>query len=150
MPETKERKPVLETRKLGISFGGLKAVQDFNIQIYPGELIGLIGPNGAGKTTVFNMLTGVYVPTEGTVMLNGVPLNGKKAHQFVAAGVARTCQIHTTGRALQKVDTPYQGGFASTAKTDDTINFSLINMEAEILNSLYRARGTVIDFLNMG
>ena len=92
MPETKEKKPVLETRKLGISFGGLKAVQDFNIQIYPGELIGLIGPNGAGKTTVFNMLTGVYVPTEGTVMLNGVPLNGKKAHQFVAAGVARTFQ----------------------------------------------------------
>ena len=92
MPATKEKKPVLETRKLGISFGGLQAVQDFNIQIYPGELIGLIGPNGAGKTTVFNMLTGVYVPTEGTVMLNGVPLNGKKAHQFVAAGVARTFQ----------------------------------------------------------
>ena len=57
---------------------------------------------------------------------------------------------HTTGRALQKIDTPYQGGFASTAKTNDTINFSLINMEADILNSLYRARGTVIDFLNMG
>ena len=90
MPET--RTPVLETRKLGISFGGLKAVQDFNIQIYPGELVGLIGPNGAGKTTVFNMLTGVYVPTEGTVLLDGVPLNGKKTYQFVAAGVARTFQ----------------------------------------------------------
>ena len=84
--------PVLETKKLGITFGGLKAVQDFNIQIYQGELVGLIGPNGAGKTTVFNMLTGVYVPTEGTVLLNGVPLNGKKPHQFVAAGVARTFQ----------------------------------------------------------
>ena len=84
--------PVLETKKLGITFGGLKAVQDFNIQIYQGELIGLIGPNGAGKTTVFNLLTGVYVPTEGTVLLNGVPLNGKKTHQFVAAGVARTFQ----------------------------------------------------------
>lgn len=86
------KKPVLETKKLGISFGGLKAVNDFNIQIYPGELIGLIGPNGAGKTTVFNLLTGVYVPTEGTVLLDGVPLNGKKTHQFVAAGVARTFQ----------------------------------------------------------
>ncbi len=84
--------PVLETRKLGISFGGLKAVNDFNIKIYPGELVGLIGPNGAGKTTVFNLLTGVYAPTEGTVLLNGVPLNGKKTHQFVAAGVARTFQ----------------------------------------------------------
>nr|WP_325194612.1 ABC transporter ATP-binding protein [uncultured Oscillibacter sp.] len=91
MPET-TRMPVLETKKLGITFGGLKAVQDFNIQIYQGELIGLIGPNGAGKTTVFNLLTGVYVPTEGTVLLNGVPLNGKKTHQFVAAGVARTFQ----------------------------------------------------------
>ena len=90
MPEKKL--PVLETKKLGITFGGLKAVQDFNIQIYQGELVGLIGPNGAGKTTVFNMLTGVYVPTEGTVLLNGVPLNGKKTHQFVAAGVARTFQ----------------------------------------------------------
>ena len=91
MPEEKKT-PVLETKKLGITFGGLKAVQDFNIQIYQGELVGLIGPNGAGKTTVFNMLTGVYVPTEGTVLLNGVPLNGKKPHQFVAAGVARTFQ----------------------------------------------------------
>ena len=91
MPEEKKT-PVLETKKLGITFGGLKAVQDFNIQIYQGELVGLIGPNGAGKTTVFNMLTGVYVPTEGTVLLNGVPLNGKKTHQFVAAGVARTFQ----------------------------------------------------------
>ena len=87
-----KKTPVLETKKLGITFGGLKAVQDFNIQIYQGELVGLIGPNGAGKTTVFNMLTGVYVPTEGTFLLNGVPLNGKKPHQFVAAGVARTFQ----------------------------------------------------------
>ena len=87
-----KKTPVLETKNLGITFGGLKAVQDFNIQIYQGELVGLIGPNGAGKTTVFNMLTGVYVPTEGTVLLNGVPLNGKKPHQFVAAGVARTFQ----------------------------------------------------------
>lgn len=87
-----EKTPVLETKKLGISFGGLKAVQNFDIKIYEGELVGLIGPNGAGKTTVFNMLTGVYVPTEGTVLLKGVPLNGKKPHQFVAAGIARTFQ----------------------------------------------------------
>lgn len=87
-----EKKPVLETKRLGISFGGLHAVQDFNIQVNSGELVGLIGPNGAGKTTVFNLLTGVYVPTEGTVLLNGVPLNGKKTHQFVEAGIARTFQ----------------------------------------------------------
>ena len=88
----KERIPVLETRKLGITFGGLKAVTDFDLRIYEGELVGLIGPNGAGKTTVFNMLTGVYEPTEGTVLLNGKVLNGKKTHQFVEAGIARTFQ----------------------------------------------------------
>ena len=89
---SEERKPVLQAINLGISFGGLHAVSDFNLDIYPGELVGLIGPNGAGKTTVFNLLTGVYVPTEGTVILNGVPLNGKKTHEFVAAGIARTFQ----------------------------------------------------------
>ena len=88
----KTETPVLETRNLGITFGGLKAVQDFNIKIYKKELVGLIGPNGAGKTTVFNMLTGVYEPTEGTVILNGVPLNGRKTYQFVEAGIARTFQ----------------------------------------------------------
>lgn len=86
------KEPVLETRHLGIAFGGLKAVQDFNIKIFEGELIGLIGPNGAGKTTVFNMLTGVYLPTEGSVILKGEVLNGKKPHQVVASGVARTFQ----------------------------------------------------------
>lgn len=89
---SEERKPILETRKLGITFGGLVAVSDFNIKIFKGELVGLIGPNGAGKTTVFNMLTGVYKPTEGSVLLDAHVLNGKKTHQFVAAGVARTFQ----------------------------------------------------------
>lgn len=64
-----ERVPVLETKCLGIQFGGLKAVNDVNIEIYPGELIGLIGPNGAGKTTIFNLITGIYKPTSGSYML---------------------------------------------------------------------------------
>jgi len=89
---SENRIPVLKAEHLGITFGGLKAVHDFNLEIYSGELVGLIGPNGAGKTTVFNLLTGDYVPTEGTVFLNGEPLNGKKTHEFVAAGVARTFQ----------------------------------------------------------
>ena len=99
-----QKVPVLETKKLGISFGGLKAVNDFNIKIYPGELVGLIGPNGAGKTTVFNLLTGVYVPTEGTVILNGQPLNGKKTYQFVEAGVARTFQNIRLFRQMTVID----------------------------------------------
>ena len=83
---------LLEVTDLGIAFGGLQAVEKFALSIDKGHLYGLIGPNGAGKTTVFNLLTGVYAPTEGTVLLDGVPLNGKKTWQFVAAGVARTFQ----------------------------------------------------------
>ncbi len=66
-----EKKPVLKASHLGIQFGGLKAVDDFNMEIGESELIGLIGPNGAGKTTVFNLLTGVYQPTEGAFYLCG-------------------------------------------------------------------------------
>jgi len=84
--------PVLKVSHLGISFGGLKAVNDFNIEIGKSELYGLIGPNGAGKTTVFNLLTGVYKPTEGAFYLNGENMNGKKTHQVVQAGIARTFQ----------------------------------------------------------
>ena len=84
--------PVLRCQHLGIQFGGLKAVDDFNLEIGESELVGLIGPNGAGKTTVFNLITGVYKPTEGSFYLNGVPMNGKKTHQIVHAGIARTFQ----------------------------------------------------------
>ncbi len=84
--------PILEVKNLGINFGGLKAVSDFNLELEKGELVGLIGPNGAGKTTVFNLLTGVYQPTEGYFRLEGKKMNGKMTHQIVAAGVARTFQ----------------------------------------------------------
>jgi len=84
--------PVLKTSHLGIAFRGLKAVNDFNIEIGKSELFGLIGPNGAGKTTVFNLLTGVYRPTEGAFFLNGEKMNDKKTHQIVQAGIARTFQ----------------------------------------------------------
>lgn len=83
---------VLKAENLGISFGGLKAVDNFNIEIGQSELIGLIGPNGAGKTTVFNLLTGVYQPTQGQLYLCGKKMNGKKAHQMVSEGIARTFQ----------------------------------------------------------
>lgn len=83
---------ILQAKHLGISFGGLKAVDDFNIEICSGELVGLIGPNGAGKTTVFNLLTGVYAPTEGAFFLCGEKMNGKKTHQVVQSGIARTFQ----------------------------------------------------------
>ena len=84
--------PVLRCQHLGIQFGGLKAEDDFNLEIGQSELVSLIGPNGAGKTTVFNLITGVYKPTEGSFYLNGERMNGKKTHQIVHAGIARTFQ----------------------------------------------------------
>ena len=83
---------VLETKGLGISFGGLKAVSDVNLKIKKGEIYGLIGPNGAGKTTVFNLLTGVYTPTEGTFFLDGKELKGMSQEKINKNGIARTFQ----------------------------------------------------------
>ena len=84
--------PVLKAQHLSIQFGGLKAVDDFNMEIGESELVGLIGPNGAGKTTVFNLITGVYKPTEGSFYLCGERMDGKKTYQIVHAGIARTFQ----------------------------------------------------------
>ncbi len=84
--------PVLEARHLGIEFGGLKAVDDFNLTIGRTEIAGLIGPNGAGKTTVFNLLTKVYQPTSGTVLLDGKDTHNMNTVAINKAGVARTFQ----------------------------------------------------------
>ena len=83
---------MLDVTKLSISFGGLRAVDELTMQIEEGGLVGLIGPNGAGKTTVFNMLTGVYLPTEGGIRLDGKNLIGKKPADICKMGVARTFQ----------------------------------------------------------
>ncbi len=83
---------MLSVTGLSISFGGLRAVNDFNMEIKKGQLYGLIGPNGAGKTTVFNLLTGVYKPNEGFVRLGGKNITGKKTIDINKAGVARTFQ----------------------------------------------------------
>ena len=83
---------ILETQDLGISFGGLKAVQHANIKIRKGQIYGMVGPNGAGKTTIFNMLTGVYLPTTGTFFLDGEELKGKTQEQINHKGIARTFQ----------------------------------------------------------
>lgn len=83
---------VLEVKNLGISFGGLRAVDDFNVEIEKGQLYGLIGPNGAGKTTVFNMLTGVYKPTDGKILLEGEDITGRTNIEINKEGIARTFQ----------------------------------------------------------
>ena len=83
---------MLEVKNLGISFGGLRAVNEFNLNIEKGALYGLIGPNGAGKTTVFNLLTGVYKPSEGSILLDGEEMVGKSNIEINKAGIARTFQ----------------------------------------------------------
>ncbi|MDO4437763.1 MAG: ABC transporter ATP-binding protein [Coriobacteriaceae bacterium] len=93
MPERDiDSTPVLEALHLGIDFGGLRALDDFNITVGKTEICGLIGPNGAGKTTVFNLLTKVYAPTRGTILLNGQDTSGKTVFQANRMGIARTFQ----------------------------------------------------------
>ena len=87
-----DKSPILECSHLGIDFGGLKAVDDFNLTIGRTEIAGLIGPNGAGKTTVFNLLTKVYQPTRGTILLDGMDTSGKTTVQINRMGIARTFQ----------------------------------------------------------
>ena len=83
---------VLDVRNLGIDFGGLTAVDSFNVSLGPTEICGLIGPNGAGKTTIFNLLTGVYQPTRGSVLINGIDTKGMSTHKVTKLGIARTFQ----------------------------------------------------------
>lgn len=86
------KKPILETYHLGVDFAGLTAVDDVSLLMGPTEITGLIGPNGAGKTTIFNLLTGVYKPTRGSIMLDGFSIAGKSPSQIARMGIARTFQ----------------------------------------------------------
>ena len=98
--------PVLDVRNLGIDFGGLTAVDSFNISIGPTEIAGLIGPNGAGKTTIFNLLTSVYQPTRGSILINGIDTKGMTTHKVNKLGIARTFQnirLFTDMTALDNV-----------------------------------------------
>ena len=87
-----DKSPVLECVGLGVTFGGLKAVEDFDLTIGRTEIAGLIGPNGAGKTTIFNLLTGVYQPTRGSVLVNGIDIKGMPVYKVNKLGIARTFQ----------------------------------------------------------
>lgn len=95
---------MLNVKSLGISFGGLRAVDDFNLDIRKGQLYGLIGPNGAGKTTIFNLLTGVYKPDEGIIKLDGQDITGKKTIDINKAGIARTFQNIRLFKAMSVLD----------------------------------------------
>lgn len=100
----KDKTPVLEASELGIDFGGLTAVDDFNVTIGRTEIAGLIGPNGAGKTTVFNLLTNVYKPSRGKILLDGRDTRGLTTEQVNRAGIARTFQNIRLFRNLTVID----------------------------------------------
>jgi branched-chain amino acid transport system ATP-binding protein len=102
--------PILDARNVTIRFGGLTAVSNFNLRVGPYELVGLIGPNGAGKTTLFNMLTGVYQPTEGEIFISGTSTRKLKPYQITAHGVARTFQNIRLFKELTVLDNVRIGG----------------------------------------
>ena len=118
---------ILSTENLGITFGGLKAVSEVNLNVYKNEIVGLIGPNGAGKTTVFNMLTGVYEPTDGKILLNGTKINGKKPHQIVSMGIARTFQNIRLFKSLSVIE-------------NVAIAFNK-DLKTTVLGSIFRTKG---------
>ncbi len=96
--------PYLEVQNMTHYFGGLRAVNNYNLKVEPGEIRGLIGPNGAGKTTIFNLLTGVYAPTEGDILLDGQRINGLKPHQIASKGLGRTFQNLLLWRHMTVLD----------------------------------------------
>lgn len=111
---------LLEVKNLGISFGGLRAVDDFSVQIKKGQLYGLIGPNGAGKTTIFNLLTGVYKPTDGRIILDGKDVVGMKTTDINHAGIARTFQnirLFSDLTVLENVSVGLHNQFTYSAAT---------------------------------
>ena len=116
----------LDLQGVTVQFGGLKAVSDLTMAINPGELVGLIGPNGAGKTTVFNLITGVYAPTAGSIRFNGVAVPGHKPHQITRFGISRTFQNIRL--------------FPSLSVFDNVRSAMLMHLLHGITHSLVRAR----------
>lgn len=119
--------PLLQVDSMTHFFGGLRAVHDYNLAIEPGQVRGLIGPNGAGKTTIFNLITGIYRPTEGSVMINGTNIVGMFPYQIAAQGLARTFQNlrlwrhmtvleHVKMARYSKLDYGLVGAFFGTKK----------------------------------
>ena len=117
---------MLEVENLSISFGGLKAVDGFHISIEKGQLYGLIGPNGAGKTTVFNLLTGVYKPNTGSIVLDGQNITGRKTIEINQDGIARTFPNIRLIHACQQVK---YGSLSCTIWSDQTVQLSILTGE---------------------
>jgi branched-chain amino acid transport system ATP-binding protein len=112
MKQPKTMQPILEIIELSHTFGGLRALTDFSLQLFPGELVGLIGPNGAGKTTVFNLITGVFRISAGRISFKGEDISAWRSHRITAAGIARTFQNIRLFKELSVMDNVRLGAFA--------------------------------------
>ena len=128
---------LLQANGVTIRFGGLTAVSNFNLQVRPQELVGLIGPNGAGKTTIFNMLTGVYKPTEGEIHVGGMSTKSMKPYQITSLGVARTFQNIRLFKELSVLENVKIGGhihykYSGTAAVLHTNRFHAAEDAAEV------------------
>lgn len=128
--------PILEAKNVTIRFGGLTAVSDLNLSVGTHELLGLIGPNGAGKTTLFNMLTGVYKPTEGEILIGGVSTHDLKPFEITSLGVARTFQNIRLFKDLSVLDNVKIGGhihyrYSATSAVLHTNRFRTAEDDAE-------------------
>lgn len=122
---------LLSIRNLTHWFGGLRAVADFNLELQPGELTAIIGPNGAGKTTVFNLITGVYRPTAGRVTLRGEDLIGKRSHEIISRGIARTFQNIRLFKELTVLDNARIARYARTGYSPMEALFRLGRFSSE-------------------
>ncbi len=127
--------PLLEAAGVSIQFGGLKALSGFNLAIHQGDLQGLIGPNGAGKTTAFNVLTGVYQPTEGEVRVAGQRVNGWLPHQINHLGLARTFQNIRLFRALTALD-----NVKVACRAQAALQVEGVNLGAKVRGALHNYR----------
>lgn len=119
---------LLQAQRLGKRFGGLQALSDVSFDIEQGEIYGLIGPNGAGKTTLFNVLTGLYIPEDGSCTFNGVSMSGKKPHEVAHAGLARTFQNIRL--------------FANLSAIENVMIGRHLRTRAGVLGAVFRTRGT--------
>ncbi len=122
---------LLHIERLTHFFGGLRAVYDFNLELQSGELVAIIGPNGAGKTTIFNLITGVYRPTEGRIVFKGKDLIGLSPHQIVQSGIARTFQTIRLFKELSVLDNVRIAHYARAGYSPWDALFRLFRFTAE-------------------
>jgi branched-chain amino acid transport system ATP-binding protein len=153
---------LLQVNKMTHYFGGLRAVYNYNLSINPGEIHGLIGPNGAGKTTIFNLITGIYTPSEGDILLDGQSIKGMRPHLIAAAGLARTFQNlrlwrhmtvleHVKLARYSKLDYGLAGAFFNTPKrTRQEAQTTAIAMELLDLVGISHLADTVVTNLPYG